>query len=108
MIYLDEVNFITEKQGGYDPDLGEYLDAKRESKLIEVNVTDLGSERSIKLFGDVKESSIVVRVSPMIELPNFDFIEFNAKQYKLIRDIYPCNRTTLIFKEAQHESKSSD
>lgn len=101
MMYLHDVDFINQSDGGYDADLGEHIEPVNDSKIIACNVTDLGSERSIKLFGDVKERSIVVRVPKLIKLPQHAYIEFNDKKYTLIREIYPHDRTTLIFKEVQ-------
>lgn len=102
MRYLHDVTFIEETESRYDPNLGEHVDGKRVETKATVNITDLGSNRLVELFGDIKENAIVIRTHPLFNTPIFDYIEYDSKTYKLIKDIYPNDRTTFIVKEFEH------
>ena len=62
MRYDTEITFVIEKAGDCDPELGEYAEPTliKESKLA--NVTDLGTDRSKTLFGDIKQGAKVIRL----------------------------------------------
>ena len=62
MRYDTEVTFVIEKDGYYDPELGEHVDPTIDEKNKHANVTDLGTDRSKALFGDIKEGAKVIRL----------------------------------------------
>lgn len=62
MRYDTEVTFVIEKDGYYDPELGEHVDPTLDEKIKLANVTDLGTDRSKVLFGDIKEGAKVIRL----------------------------------------------
>ncbi|WP_430618358.1 hypothetical protein [Enterococcus sp. DIV1054d] len=62
MRYDTEVTFVIEKDGYYDPDLGEHVEPILDEKIKLANVTDLGTDRSKVLFGDIKEGAKVIRL----------------------------------------------
>lgn len=99
MRYLDEVVFIEETEERYDPDLGEYVGGQLIETPLDANVTDLGSDRSIALFGDVQENSKVIRLQPYQMVPKFDYLTIEGVTYKSTKDLRPQNRKTLIVKE---------
>lgn len=99
MRYLDKVVFIKKMDSYYDPELGEHVDGELKETILDCNVTDLGSERSVALFGDVQEKSKVIRLQPMQSLPTFDYLMFNDISYKLSKNVNPQDRKTLIVKE---------
>ena len=56
MRYLDEVTFIKESPDSrYDPDLGEWVEKEPTRAVFSANITDIGTDRSIKIFGDIKQ-----------------------------------------------------
>lgn len=99
MRYLDKVVFISKKDSYYDYDLGEHVVGTLEETELEVNVTDLGSNRSIALFGDIKENAKVIRLQPSQDALAFGYVVINDKKYKLMKDIFPRDRKTFIVKE---------
>lgn len=99
MRYLDKVTFIEKTEERYDPDLGEYVDGESKETVLDCNVTDLGSERSMTLFGDVEENSKVIRLHPLNTVPKFDYLMFNDISYKLSKNVNSQDRKTLIVKE---------
>ena len=62
MRYDTEVTFVIEKDGYYDLELGEHVDPTIDEKIKLANVTDLGTDRSKALFGDIKEGAKVIRL----------------------------------------------
>ncbi|WP_430606125.1 hypothetical protein [Enterococcus sp. DIV0180] len=62
MRYDTEVTFIIEKDGYYDPDLGGHVEPTLDKKIKLANVTDLGTDRSKALFGNIKEGAKVIRL----------------------------------------------
>lgn len=99
MRYLDKVVFIKKMDSYYDPELGEHVDGELKETILDCNVTDLGSERSVALFGDVQEKSKVIRLQPLNDVPTFDYLMFNDISYKLSKNVNPQDRKTMIVKE---------
>lgn len=62
MRYNEPVVFIKETEGKYNPDTGVYDESLKTKDSKRANVTDLGTDRSVKLFGDIKEGAKVVRL----------------------------------------------
>lgn len=62
MRYDTKVTFVIEKDEYYDPVLGEYVDGTKEETNLRANVTDLGTDRSKVLFGDIKQGAKVIRL----------------------------------------------
>lgn len=82
MRYLDEVTFIQTVGEHYDPNLGETAPGEVVKTTVNVNVTDLGTNRSIALFGDIRQGAKVIRTQPLFVLPKFDTVEFQGRAYK--------------------------
>lgn len=62
MRYDTEVNFVVEKDEYYDPVLSIHVDGTKEETKLRANVTDLGTDRSKVLFGDIKQGAKVIRL----------------------------------------------
>lgn len=62
MRYDTKVTFVVEKDEYYDPVLGEYVGGTKEETNLRANVTDLGTDRSKVLFGDIKQGAKVIRL----------------------------------------------
>lgn len=100
MRYTDEVIFVRESADShYDPDSGEWMDDEPQRILTLANVTDLGTERSVKIFGDIRQGAKVIRTVPLFSLPEFDFIEIDGKSYKEVTVREPAGRHSLIVQE---------
>lgn len=100
MRYDTSVTFIKDSTDShYDPDLGEWVDGEAKRTGTVANVTDLGTERSVKVFGDVREGAKVIRTMPLFSLPEFDHIEIDGKSYQLTTARQPLDRNSLIVEE---------
>lgn len=100
MRYTDEVIFVQESADShYDPDSGEWMDDEPQRTLTLANVTDLGTDRSVKIFGDIRQGAKVIRTMPLFNVPEFDTIEIEGKSYKDITLREPSGRNSLVVQE---------
>lgn len=100
MRYTDEITFVKESsESHYDPDLGEWVENEPNRKDALVNVTDLGTDRSVKVFGDIRQGAKVIRTMPLFSLPEFDHIEIDGKTFKETTARNPSGRHSLIVQE---------
>lgn len=100
MRYTDEITFVKESsESHYDPDLGEYVEGEPKRISTLANVTDLGTDRSVKVFGNIRQGALVIRMMPLFVLPDFDSIEIDGKAYKEMTARNPSKRNSLIVQE---------
>ena len=100
MRYLDEVTFIkTSSDSHYDPDLGESVEKEPTRTIFSANITDIGTDRSVKVFGDIKQWAKVLRMMPLFVMPEYDYIEFDNKMWALTTYRNPSERNTFILQE---------
>lgn len=86
MRYLDEITFVKKSsESHYDPNSGEWIEEEPFRKTADVNATDIGTDRSITIFGSIKEGAKVIRTQPLFVIPEFDYIEFEVKLGKLLQ-----------------------
>ncbi len=100
MRYTDEITFVKESsESHYDPDLGEYVEGEPKRISTLANVTDLGTDRSVKVFGDIRQGAKVIRTMPLFSLPEFDHIEIDGKTFKETTARNPSGRHSFIVQE---------
>ena len=100
MRYLDEVTFIkTSSDSHYDPDLGEWVEKEPSRTVFSANITDIGTDRSVKIFGDIKQGAKVMRTMPLFVIPDYDYISFDGKKWGLTTSRNPSERNTFILQE---------
>lgn len=100
MRYTDEITFVKESsESHYDPESGEWINGKPVQTSALVNVTDLGTDRSVKVFGDIRQGAKVIRTMPLFSLPEFDHIEIDGKTFKETTARNPSGRHSLIVQE---------
>lgn len=100
MRYTDEITFVKESsESHYDPESGEWINGEPVQTSALVNVTDLGTERSVKVFGDIRQGAKVIRTMPLFSLPEFDHIEIDGKTFKETTARNPSGRHNLIVQE---------
>lgn len=100
MRLTDELTFVkTSAETRYDPDLGEWIEAEPIKTVTTATITDLGTTRSIEIFGDIKQGAKVVRLMPLFVLPDYDWLEFGGKKWELVTDREPDKFHTLIVSE---------
>lgn len=101
-----DVTFIKSSETShYDSDLGEWIEDEPERTTVSANVTDLGTNRSVTLFGSIKQGAKVIRTQPLFEVPEWDVIEINGKSYQLTTDRQPLERNTLIVEEVSADGQ---
>ena len=81
MRYDKKIIFVKREEGKYNPDLGEYEDDKDVETVKRANVTVLGIDRSVALFGSVEEGAKVVRMLRHYK-NEWDFILIDGKKYE--------------------------
>lgn len=100
MRYDTSITFIKDSADShYDPELGEWVDGEAKRTGTVANVTDLGTERSVKVFGDIRQGAKVIRTMPLFSLPEFDHIEIDGKTFKETTARNPSGRHSLIVQE---------
>ena len=100
MRYDTKVLFIKNGEGShYDPDFGEWIEDEPTVTATDANVTDLGTDRSVALFGSIKQGAVVIRTQPSFIIPKWDTIEISDKSYQLTTTRQPLDRNSLIVEE---------
>lgn len=99
MRYLDEITFVKTSGAHYDPDLGEQVPGEVNKVSVSANVTDGGDQVSIATFGDIRQRAVVIRLQPLFIAPDWDYIEFEGKTYKLVLERLPLYRHSLLVQE---------
>lgn len=100
MRFTDEIIFVKRSsESKYDPDLGEWVGGKPERTRTEANVTDIGTDRGVTIFGSVKEGAKVIRTQPLFSIPEFDYIEIAGKTWQQTTARNPAYRNSLIVQE---------
>lgn len=108
MRFTDEIIFIKRSSDSkYDPDLGEWIEGEAERTLTNANVTDMGTDRSVTVFGSVKEGAKVIRTQPLFSVPEFDYIEFEGKTWQVTTARNPSFRNSLIVQEVIVDESTS-
>ena len=84
----------------------EWIEEEPFRKTTDVNVTDIGTDRSITIFGSIKEGLRSLGHSPFV-IPEFDYIEFEGKTWEVITSRVPALRNSLIVHEVIIDGKKS-
>ncbi len=98
MRYDKKIIFVIETGGKYDPDSGEHIEPTRDMVEKMANITDLGTERSKVLFGDVKQGAKVVRLMRPY-LKDWDYAFINDVKYKIVTSRELRLKKTFIIQE---------
>ena len=98
MRYDKRIYFVRKTQEEYDPIKGEWIGGATYAVPKMANVTDLGSERSVAMFGNVMEDALTVRLLNRYREP-FDTIRIDDVHYSVIKDLKLRRKQTLIVKE---------
>lgn len=99
MRYDTPITFVDKLESYYDPNLGEYTEGKLVETVTVANVTDLGVERSVSVFGQFEEGAIVIRTQPLFKVPSWTYIIIGDKTYSKTMTRNPLGRNTLVVKE---------
>lgn len=97
MRFTDRITFVTETEGGYNPDTGNFDDAVLIKQTLPCNLSPLGIERTATLFGDVDTEITVARLQQPYQAA-FDHVEVNGQRLKVKRHI-PHRRESVFYLE---------
>ena len=100
MRYDKRIYFIRKSQEEYDPIKGEWVGGATYAVPKMANVTDLGSERSVAMFGNVMEDALTIRLLNRYREP-FDTVRIDGTHYSVIKDLKLRHKHTLIVKEVE-------
>lgn len=104
MNYNKNIVFITEEDEKYNPETSEY-ESVLNKKSKRANVTDLGTDRSKALFGDIKQGAKVIRLKRPYNSP-WDYIEYEGKTYNIITHRDARLRAGFIVQEVIKDGKA--
>lgn len=99
MRYETSIVFVEKGQKVYDPEISGYRPGEDKKTKTLANVTDLGTSRSVQLFGDIKQGAKVIRLYPSFDVPKHDYIELWDKTWQTVTSKQPLNRHDLIVQE---------
>lgn len=78
MRFNKRVTFVSETDGYYDPEQGEYVDGETVKKTLPCNVSRLGVERTNQIFGQIDRVITVIRLQRPY-LKNFEYLYLGDK-----------------------------
>lgn len=94
------VKFYSEEAEHYDPTVGDYVGGEQLVSQSSANVTDLGTDRTAALFGDVKQASKVIRLPHPVGIAwSYCLIGSNSQKYVQTTTREPLKAFTLIVGE---------
>lgn len=89
---------MVEQGGKYNPNTGEYDEPKINETVKRENVTDLGIERSLALFGDVIQGAKVIRMLRPFD-GKWDYVLIDSKKYEIMKHQDLSKKNTFIVRE---------
>lgn len=101
MIFDRVVKFYDSTEKHYDPKQHGYVGGDKVVSTLQANVTDVGTVKSVQLFGDFKQNSLVVRLYTAPPKWSYLTIDGNEKKYVLQTMRKPLKGYTLIVGEMQ-------
>lgn len=101
MIFNRYVTFHDQSNRKYDPKQHKYVGDEAPVVKLRANVTDLGTEKSVQLFGDYKHRALVIRLTkePPARWSHLT-LDGDSKKYVLNTMRTPLKYYTLIVGES--------
>lgn len=97
MRFIDRITFVTETAGGYNPDTGSHDDAVLVESTLPCNISQLGVERTVQLFGQLDKTILVARLQRPYTQP-YTHCLVDGEMYNIKRHI-PHRRESVFYLE---------
>lgn len=97
MRFIDRVSIVTESEGGYNPSTGQFDESVQIITKLPCNISQLGVERTVQLFGEMDKTILVVRLQRPYTQP-YDYLLIDGKRYNVKRHV-PHRRESVFYAE---------
>lgn len=94
------IKFYDKSERHYDPKTHGYVGGKKLVSALHGNVTDIGTVKSVQLFGDYKQNSLVIRLYAAPPKWSYLTIDDGTQKYVLQTMRKPLKLFTLIVGES--------
>lgn len=86
MRYSDRITFVTETEEVYNPDTGEYEGGNPVTETKPCNLSPLGIDRTVSLFGELDINMSVTRLQQPYTSP-YTYVAVNGKRMNVRRHV---------------------
>ena len=94
------IKFFDKSERHYDPKTHGYVGGEKLVSVLHGNVTDVGTVKSVQLFGDYKQNSLVIRLYAAPPKWSYLTIDDGTQKYVLQTMRKPLKLFTLIVGES--------
>lgn len=94
------IKFYDKSERHYDPKTHGYVGGEKLVSMLHGNVTDVGTVKSVQLFGDYKQNSLVIRLYAAPSKWSYLTIDNGTQKYVLQTMRKPLKLFTLIVGES--------
>lgn len=94
------IKFFDKSERHYDPKTHGYVGEEKLVSVLHGNVTDVGTVKSVQLFGDYKQNSLVIRLYAAPPKWSYLTIDDGTQKYVLQTMRKPLKLITLIVGES--------
>lgn len=94
------IKFYDKSERHYDPKTHGYVGGEKLVSILHGNVTDVGTVKSVQLFGDYKQNSLVIRLYAAPPKWSYLTIDGGTQKYVLQTMRKPLKLFTLIVGES--------
>ena len=94
------IKFFDKSERHYDPKTHGYVGGEKLVSILHGNVTDVGTVKSVQLFGDYKQNSLVIRLYAAPPKWSYLTIDDGTQKYVLQTMRKPLKLFTLIVGES--------
>lgn len=94
------IKFYDKSERHYDPKTHGYVGGEKLVSMLHGNVTDVGTVKSVQLFGDYKQNSLVIRLCAAPPKWSYLTIDDGTQKYVLQTMRKPLKLFTLIVGES--------
>src|SRR5699024_2744081 len=82
MRFNKRITFVTDGESYYDPNVGDWVEGKKEYDTVPCNISSLRIDRTKELFGEIDNDIQVVRLQRPYN-KQFNYIEIDGKKQNI-------------------------